>query len=69
MGAEPFEAAVQAVHVHARAGDLAATAVGEHAMVATDLLANLPAALAEICEQSPHRSKAAGSRRRRGHAE
>jgi NAD(P)H-hydrate epimerase len=66
MGAEPFAAAVQAVHAHARAGDLAAAAVGEHAMVATDLLANLPAALAELCEESPHGSKPAGSRRRRG---
>jgi ADP-dependent NAD(P)H-hydrate dehydratase len=64
MGASPFDAAVQAVHAHARAGDLAAAGVGEQSMIATDLVANLPAALAELCEESPRRMKPGGSRRR-----
>jgi len=64
MGVSPFDAAVQAVHAHARAGDLAAAAVGEHSMIATDLVANLPAALGELCEESPRRIKPGGSRRR-----
>jgi len=57
MGVPPFDAAVQAVHVHARAGDLAAAAVGEQSMIATDLVASLPAALGEIVEESLGRAK------------
>jgi NAD(P)H-hydrate epimerase len=64
MRVAPFDAAVQAVHAHARAGDLAALAVGEHGMIATDLVANLPAALDELAEESPRRVKPGGSRRR-----
>ena len=64
MGVAPFDAAVQAVHAHARAGDLAALAVGEQSMIATDLVANLPAALDELAEESPRRMKPGGSRRR-----
>ncbi|MFI5403796.1 MAG: NAD(P)H-hydrate dehydratase, partial [Planctomycetota bacterium] len=64
MGVDPFDAAIQAVHAHARAGDLAALAVGEQSMIATDLVANLPAALGELVEESPRRMKPGGSRRR-----
>jgi hydroxyethylthiazole kinase-like uncharacterized protein yjeF len=64
MGVSPFDAAVQAVHAHARAGDLAAAAVGEGSMIATDLVANLPAALGELAEESPRRTKPGSSRRR-----
>jgi len=44
---DPFQASVLAVHVHGRAGDLAAGAGGERGLIATDLLAHLPRALAE----------------------
>jgi NAD(P)H-hydrate epimerase len=44
----PFEAAVLGVWAHGRAGDLAAAAVGQTALIATDLLAYLPAALREV---------------------
>ena len=43
----PFDAAVLGVWAHGRAGDLAAEAVGQTALCATDLLAHLPAALKE----------------------
>lgn len=46
MGA--FDAAVLATWVHGRAGDLAADAVGQTALCATDVLAHLPAALREV---------------------
>lgn len=66
-GVEPFVAAVQAVWLHGRAGDLAAAAVGENAMIATDLLPNLAAATNELTESSPRGRGSAprGSRRRR----
>jgi ADP-dependent NAD(P)H-hydrate dehydratase len=43
----PFEAAVLGVWAHGRAGDLAAAQVGQTALIATDLLDHLPAALRE----------------------
>lgn len=46
MGA--FDAAVLAAWVHGRAGDLAADAVGQTALCATDVLSHLPAALREV---------------------
>jgi NAD(P)H-hydrate epimerase len=64
MGTAPFDAAVQAVHAHALAGDLAAAGVGEQSMIATDLVANLPAALEELRVESSPRMKPGGSRRR-----
>jgi len=66
-GTDPFQAAIQAVHVHSRAGDLAAAAVGENAMLATDLVANVAAAVTELTASSP-RKKPGGSRRRSGPA-
>ena len=41
---EPFDAAVLGVHVHGRAGDLAAGKIGEVSLIATDLLDFLGAA-------------------------
>jgi len=62
---DPLDAAMQAVHVHGRAGDLAAAAMGEAPMIATDLVANLPAAVVELTAPSRHRSRRAGSERRK----
>lgn len=45
----PFDAAVLGVHVHGAAGDLAAKALGEVSMMATDILDQLPAAFVRIC--------------------
>jgi len=47
QGLAPFEAACLAVNRHGRAGDLAAEALGEVSMTATDLLEALPAAMRE----------------------
>jgi NAD(P)H-hydrate epimerase len=44
---EPFQAAVLGAWAHGRAGDLAAERVGQTALIATDLLSYLPAALKE----------------------
>jgi NAD(P)H-hydrate epimerase len=41
----PFDAASLGVHVHGKAGDLAARALGEPSLMATDLLDALPRAL------------------------
>jgi NAD(P)H-hydrate epimerase len=38
------EAVIAAVHLHGLAGDVAFESMGEHSMVATDLLAALPEA-------------------------
>jgi NAD(P)H-hydrate epimerase len=43
----PFDAARLAVHLHGRAGDLAAAQLSQEAMIARDLLAYLPAAFRE----------------------
>jgi ADP-dependent NAD(P)H-hydrate dehydratase len=43
----PFDAACLAVHLHGRAGDLAAQQLGEPSLIATDLLTYLPAAMME----------------------
>ena len=45
QGLPPFEAAYLGAHLHGAAGDLAAKAKGQHAMIATDLLECLPEAL------------------------
>jgi ADP-dependent NAD(P)H-hydrate dehydratase len=45
---DPFDAAVVGVWAHGRAGDLAAKDVGQAALIATDLLSYLPAALKEV---------------------
>jgi len=43
----PLDAAVLGAHVHGRAGDLAAAAVGPVGLLATDIITHLPAALAQ----------------------
>ena len=45
QGLDPFEAAVLGVWAHGKAGDLAAAAKGQIAVIATDLLEHLPQAL------------------------
>ena len=47
QGLEPFEAAALAAHLHGRAGDLAAEQRSQVALIATDLLDFLPAAIQE----------------------
>jgi len=69
-GADPFKAAVQAVALHGRAGDLAAAAVGQNAMMATDLISALPnavlEALAPAVARPPKTTASRRPRRRRG---
>jgi NAD(P)H-hydrate epimerase len=48
QGLPPWEAARLGVHVHGRAGDLAAAELGEVGMIASDLVSYLPAALREV---------------------
>ena len=45
QGLTPMEAAQLAVHVHGRSGDLAAQALGQPSVLATDLIDHLPEAL------------------------
>jgi NAD(P)H-hydrate epimerase len=47
QGMKPVDAARLAVHVHGRAGDLAAAQLGQVGMIARDLLLHLPHALRE----------------------
>ena len=49
QGLPPFDAAALAAHLHGRAGDLAAEHLSQPALVATDLLHFLPAAIKEVC--------------------
>jgi NAD(P)H-hydrate epimerase len=46
QGMEPFAAAQAGVHIHGRAGDLAAARLGMASLIASDLLDHLPDALA-----------------------
>ena len=48
MGLAAFDATVLGAYVHGRAGDLAAMALGQTALTATDLLDYLPAAFREL---------------------
>ena len=48
QGLEPFEAAVLGVWAHGKAGDLAAAAKGQIALIAADLLEHLPQALRSV---------------------
>jgi NAD(P)H-hydrate epimerase len=43
-GMEPFAAACAGVHLHARAGQIAADRVGAEGVIASDVIAALPAA-------------------------
>ena len=54
-GADALTAAIQAVHVHGAAGDLAAAATGPHGMIATDLVEHLPAALQSLVRTNAKR--------------
>src|SRR6185295_8643554 len=44
QGMDPFDGAILGVHLHGIAGDLAAAQVGEHGMIASDMLDRLPEA-------------------------
>jgi NAD(P)H-hydrate repair Nnr-like enzyme with NAD(P)H-hydrate dehydratase domain len=44
------EAVIAAVHLHGLAGDVARESVGEHSMVATDLVKALPEAFRRVRE-------------------
>lgn len=48
QGLSPFDAAVLGVHVHGLAGDLAAAALGETSLIASDLLDALPTAFTAL---------------------
>ncbi|MFN0241429.1 MAG: NAD(P)H-hydrate dehydratase [Planctomycetota bacterium] len=50
----PFDAATSAVFVHGLAGDLAARQDGERGLIASDLIAHLPAAQREHAALDPH---------------
>ena len=50
QGLSPLNAARLAVHVHGRAGDLAASELGEVSLIARDLIEFLPAAIKEMGE-------------------
>ncbi len=48
QGLSPFEAAQLGVHIHGRAGDLAAEKLGQVSMIASDLADHLPGALRRL---------------------
>ena len=48
QGLAPFDAARLGVHLHGRAGDLAAAKLGQVSLIASDLLDYLPAAFLSI---------------------
>ena len=50
QGLEPFEAASLGVHLHGRAGDLAAQQLSEASLIASDILGFLPQAMIEVVE-------------------
>jgi ADP-dependent NAD(P)H-hydrate dehydratase len=56
-----FDAACLAAHVHGRAGDLAARAIGQTALVASDLLDYLGPAFQELETVAEHPSSGAGT--------
>ncbi len=50
----PLEASILAVYLHGLAGDLAAQAIGSPSILATDIIAHLPQAFAQVCFNAPH---------------
>lgn len=52
QGAEPFDAAVCAVWLHGRAGDLCARDLTEYAMTPADLIGRLPDAFAQLLSET-----------------
>ncbi len=51
----PWEAVLAAVHVHGLAGDLAASALGERALIASDLIEHMPAAQRQHAAEGAHK--------------
>lgn len=55
QGADPFDAAVMGVHIHALAGDLAAAKYSRTAMLPTDIINTLPEIYAKIEDSRDNR--------------
>jgi NAD(P)H-hydrate epimerase len=53
QGLTPFQSAQLAVHIHGRAGDLAAAAQGEISLIASDLVRYLPEAFTGLAAHQP----------------
>ena len=53
QGLPPFDAAWLGAHLHGAAGDLAAAEMGEHGMIAADVLDRLPHALRDHARTTP----------------
>jgi len=45
QGAKPLNAAILGTYIHGLAGDLAKNIFGEHGLIASDVTANIPAAI------------------------
>jgi ADP-dependent NAD(P)H-hydrate dehydratase len=48
QGLSTFDAACLGVYLHGRAGDLVARRIGQHSLIASDLIEALPAAIAKL---------------------
>jgi len=66
QGLSPFDAAVLGVHAHGLAGDIAAAALGEVSLIASDLLDALPAAFIELAQQRKGPRQGSGTTRQGG---
>ena len=57
-----FEAVIAAVHLHGLAGDVACETIGEHSLVATDLIKALPEAFRRVRQSAQEKSVEIGGR-------
>ncbi|MGA9039931.1 MAG: NAD(P)H-hydrate dehydratase [Terriglobales bacterium] len=57
-----FEAVIAAVHLHGLAGDVACETMGEHSLVATDLIKALPEAFRRVRQSAQEKSVEIGGR-------
>jgi NAD(P)H-hydrate epimerase len=58
-----FEAVLAAVYMHGLAGDIAREKMGEHSLVATDLITALPEAFRRVLAQAEEKWKKIGDYR------